>query len=99
MKILLTAMILIVGMSTQVLAQSNCGPRKAMAETLETSYGEKLDWVGSQEIHINGFAVKAVLEMYVNKKKGTFSMMLTRPDKIMCMMFLGTDYTEVNVKN
>ena len=65
-----------------------CGSREAVTALLADRYGETRRAVG-----IAGQA--AVMELYASEETGTWSITMTMPDGIMCLMASGSNYETV----
>ena len=65
-----------------------CAPRSQIVEYLAHKYGETLKGAGRQE-------PKAVMELYVSAK-GTWSVIVTRPDGISCPVAVGDNWRDVD---
>ncbi len=74
-----------VGLSTApALAQMVCSSHTAIKERLESGYQETRSAVGLS-------ANNAIVEVYTSEK-GTFTIVLVRPNGLACLMAVGTDY-------
>ncbi|AYE87421.1 hypothetical protein [Sulfitobacter sp. D7] len=62
-----------------------CAPRAALAAQLETDYGEILSARGLQN-------PDALLEVFASQKSGSFTMLISRPDGISCILSTGTHW-------
>ena len=63
-----------------------CGPRKALTKKLEQAYGETRQGVG-----LTGGQV--LFEVWTSEK-GTWTLLLTRPDGKSCVMAVGEDWQD-----
>lgn len=84
-------MTLMMGASALMLAAShvqaqgrNCAPHAAVAGHLAQKYGESRQMMGLA-------ANNMVLEVYVAPDSGTWTVTVTRPDGVTCLMASGTD--------
>ncbi|MCH6577315.1 MAG: hypothetical protein IH807_05760 [Proteobacteria bacterium] len=88
MKKLLLALALFAGSSSIVAAQMLCVERVDMLDRLASEYGEELIEVKMIEDH-------GLLEVLKSRTKGTWTLLLTRPGGISCVLAtgrgLGTD--------
>lgn len=64
---------------------SSCGPRDEVVATLLDRYGENFSGGGLQ-------GERAVYEVWTSDEVGTWTILLTRPDGISCIMASGTDW-------
>lgn len=69
-------------------AQTLCGPRDKLAQSLEVKYGETQRGVG-----LKGSA--ALYELWVSQKSGTWSFVVTRPNGISCLLGAGQQWSEL----
>jgi hypothetical protein len=63
-------------------ATRSCAERSKVIERLEERYGETLQSLGLQ-------ANSSVLEIYASETTGTWTILLTRPDGVSCLMASG----------
>jgi len=71
-------------------AQSNnCAPRQVVLDRLAEKYGETQQSIGLQGSNV-------MLEVFANEETGTWSILLTRSDKISCLTHSGESYFETN---
>src|SRR5690554_1283061 len=61
------------------LAQAPCAPHDALVATIADSFGEALQGVGLQ-------SNSTLLEIYVSDESGTWTILVTRPDGMSCMI-------------
>ncbi len=71
-----------------VFAQ-HCGIRDAMVERLQKAYSETLSAGGLQGSASDN---AMLVEVWSSEKTGTFTVMLTNPQGITCIMAAGTDW-------
>lgn len=69
-----------------------CAAREAVIENLANRYGERLTVGGLQEIR--GRA--SVLEIWTSDETGTFTVLLTQPNGISCIVAAGTNFSISN---
>ena len=85
----LFAMALVFGataLAPPVAAQSlQCLPRAALVETLQSKYGETLEGRGLQ-------SPRLLLEIWRSGKSGSFTVFLTRPDGMSCILATGQNW-------
>ena len=88
MKKLLLALVLFAGSSSIVAAQMLCVDRVDMLNRLASEYGEELIEVKMMEEH-------GLLEVLKSRTRGTWTLLLTKPGGISCVLAtgrgLGTD--------
>lgn len=72
-----------------VTAQAaNCGLRTQVIEKLENKYDEHLTAGGLQKTS----SAQSVMEIWSSSKTGTFTVLLTSPQGISCVVAVGTDF-------
>lgn len=76
--------------STPVLA-STCGNRDALVRSLQAKYNEELAVGGLQR----RFDTQAVMEVWASEATGTYTVLLTQPNGISCIVAAGTDFFTV----
>lgn len=79
-KLILTAALVACGTSTY--AQSNCGPRDGVINRLATKYGETRHSIGLG-------ANNSVVEVFGNESTGSWSITVTLPTGMTCLMASG----------
>jgi len=86
-----TALACAIALPAQVYAQSQtpCGPRAAIVQYLKGSYGEQTVAVGLAH---SG----AAIEIFVNREKGTWSVLLTAPAGYSCFVATGEHWESVD---
>ena len=93
MKKLLLSLALFVGSSSIVAAQMLCVDRVDMLNRLASEYGEELIEVKMMEEH-------GLLEVLKSRSKGTWTLLLTKPGGISCVLATGkgldTDEEDLN---
>ena len=62
-----------------------CAPRAALATKLEADYGESLSARGLQNPN-------ALLEVFASQETGSFTVLISRPDGISCILSTGTHW-------
>ncbi|MBB3711896.1 MAG: hypothetical protein ACU0E9_00965 [Limimaricola soesokkakensis] len=67
------------------LAQG-CAPRDHIVERLKEGYAESLAGAGLQA------SAMAMLEVWSNPESGSFTVLLTNPDGVSCILSHGSDY-------
>lgn len=70
---------------------ATCGMRDSLVEQLTSRYSEQLAVGGLQKTR----DTQAVMEVWASTETGTFTVLLTTPNGISCVMAAGTDYFEV----
>ena len=66
----------------------NCASRAAVVERLETKYAEELAMAGLQTASDTG----TVVEVWASSETGTFTILVTQPNGITCIVATGTDF-------
>jgi len=87
---LTTAAALFIVVADQVGAQSapNCGPRDAVVERLASGYGETRQSIGIG-------ANNAVVEMYASTETGSWTLLVTLPSGMSCLVAAGQSFERV----
>jgi len=88
MKITIPTLIVAAMLFTSGLAEAQgraCGPRDQIVATLLDRYGENFSGGGLQND-------AAVYEIWTSAEEGTWTILLTRPNGISCVMAAGTDW-------
>lgn len=67
-----------------------CAPRPDMVAKLEADYGEQLRFGGVQKTR----GTLVVLEVWVSPKTGSYTLLLSHPNGLSCMISAGTDFFE-----
>jgi hypothetical protein len=80
------AVLLLALMAVPALAQSNCADRAVIVERLERAFGEHFAGGGLQ-------SERRIIEVWASAE-GTWTVLLTRPDWLSCVMASGTDWRE-----
>lgn len=84
---------LLIIISTSVWAQSVCLPHNEAVERLKNQYNERRAWVGIQhEPH-------SLVEVFVNPKDSTWTILITRSTGISCVTASGNAYFFENPSN
>ena len=66
-------------------ASTACAPREALVAQLEKSYGEILSARGLQ-------GPNALIEVFASSESGSFTVLMSRPDGISCIVSTGTHW-------
>ncbi|NNL17581.1 MAG: hypothetical protein HKP37_02455 [Boseongicola sp.] len=90
-RILTSLTLLAVVLPTTIQAQSTCAERSMVVEKLESRYGEALAGGGLQNS-------SAVFEVWFSEEKGTWTILMTRPNGLSCIMASGTNWHETEPK-
>jgi hypothetical protein len=67
---------------------SSCADRDTVVERLQTYYDESFTAAGIQEQEDS----QTLVEVWASEETGTFTVMLTRPDGVTCVVATGTDW-------
>ena len=70
------------------LARENCGVRETVVAKLQNSYSESLVAGGLQ----GNKNVQTMVEVWASEKTGTFTMLLTSPEGVSCVVAVGTNF-------
>ena len=81
------AAVAVMGTGSSVL-ESSCANRDVVVERQQTKYKETLAAGGLQKIQNSS----SVLEVWATAETGTFTVMLTAPNGVTCVMATGTDW-------
>jgi len=73
---------------------SNCAQRDQVVERLQSNYAEQLTVGGLQRAQNS----TAILEIWSSDETGTYTVLLTNPNGISCILAAGTDFFEANRK-
>lgn len=68
-------------------AQAMCNSREMFVDQLASKYQEEIVARGLQ-------SSERLLEIFTSKETGSFTVLLTRPDGISCVLATGTNWTE-----
>ncbi|MEM7075813.1 MAG: hypothetical protein AAGA28_10645 [Pseudomonadota bacterium] len=71
---------------------NNCADRTMVIERLQSKYHETLAAGGLQK----RADTMAVVEVWASEETGTFTVMLTRPDGVSCVVATGTDWHQIS---
>lgn len=74
-----------------VSAAPNCGLRDAVVRQLETKYSERLMAGGLQNLS----DTRAIMEIWASPESGTFTVLLTNPNGVSCIVAVGSDFFTV----
>ena len=69
---------------------ANCGQRTLVIEKLSSKYAEKLTVGGLQTSRSS----QTVMEVWSSPETGTFTVLVTNPNGISCVVAAGTDFFE-----
>ena len=72
------------------LAQT-CAPREVIVERLKNTFDERLSSAGLQ----SGQPVDLVIEIWSSQNTGTFTILMSHPKGVSCMVASGRDYFTV----
>ena len=68
-------------------AQNNCGARDAVISKLASGYGEAFAGGGLQ-------SSTRIVEVWMSEEKGTWTILVTRPDGSTCVLAAGTHWRD-----
>jgi hypothetical protein len=92
MKYLIPALIVGALISSPAIAQQAvCGNREELVSRLETGYFESQVAIG---LDSNGM----LIEIFVSKEKGTFSIVRTTPTGVSCLMTAGDNWLDIQLE-
>ncbi len=69
---------------------ANCADRSTVVERLERKFSETLTVGGLQ----NNRQASTLVEIWSSAETGTFTILITRPDGVSCVVAAGTDFFE-----
>ena len=72
-------------------AQQNCGPRDQVTKKLTEAYGERLTAGGLQKLR----GQQSVMELWTSDETGSYTILITRPNGLSCIVAVGTDFFQV----
>ncbi|MEM1352379.1 MAG: hypothetical protein AAGF27_08535 [Pseudomonadota bacterium] len=84
----LVATALVAAPTTLVAQTANCGLRVQVIEKLQSKYDEHLTAGGLQSVSDK----QSVMEIWASSETGTFTVLLTNPQGISCVVAVGTDF-------
>jgi hypothetical protein len=88
MRRILTSLTLLAAvLPTTIQAQAACAERDMVVEKLEGRYGEAFAGGGLQ-------SSSSVFEVWFSEEKGTWTILMTRPNGLSCIMASGTNWRE-----
>ena len=70
---------------------SNCASRTTVVERLESKYEETFSAGGLQSMRSG----QTLVEVFASEEKGTFTILLTMPTGMTCIVAAGTDWHQV----
>ncbi len=79
---------------TSMALAGNCATRDAVVRNLQTKYDEQLA-VGGLQATQN---TTSVMEIWASRKTGTFTVLMTNPNGVTCIVAAGTDFFEAEKK-
>ncbi|MGI9404941.1 MAG: hypothetical protein ACR2O4_01105 [Hyphomicrobiaceae bacterium] len=68
--------------------QTTCAPRNTIVEKLKKRHGETINGVGL-------VGATAAFEVWTSAKSGSWTILMTRPNKVSCIMASGDDWMEM----
>ncbi|WP_299735900.1 hypothetical protein [uncultured Roseobacter sp.] len=89
-KLILTCLIIGIAGIPPPAEAANCGPRDAVIESLKSKYAEHFTAGGLQQTR----SAQSVMEIWSSPDTGTFTVLLTSPNGISCIVAAGTDFFE-----
>lgn len=92
-KGLLAATLVVAGLALPASAQ-NCAKRDLVVERLKAQFSEQLTAGGLQGTS----PVETLLEVWASPETGTFTILMTNPNGLSCIVAAGTDFFSGPVK-
>lgn len=87
---ILAAVLLVFAFTSAAVAQ-NCAARETIIADLRNDYSEELAFGGIRSVR----GVLAVMEVWVSRETGTYTVLLSHANGISCVLFVGTGFFEV----
>ncbi|NRB00326.1 MAG: hypothetical protein HRU32_10975 [Rhodobacteraceae bacterium] len=89
MRFLISALALSTGLvaASSSTAQMACADREKVIERLSSKYGESFSGGGLQN-------PTKIFEVWASEEDGTWTILMTRPDGMSCVMASGTDWRD-----
>ncbi|MEX0283866.1 MAG: hypothetical protein AB3N23_04585 [Paracoccaceae bacterium] len=81
---------LLLCLSAGIAQAGNCADRDQVVERLQAKYDEQLTVGGLHETRSS----QSVLEVWASRTTGTFTVLMTSPQGVSCIVASGTDYFE-----
>ena len=72
---------------------ANCAARDTVIARLQSSYSEDLKVGGLQKVH----SKQSIMEIWASDETGTFTVLLTTPNGISCIMAAGTHWQHADL--
>lgn len=82
------SLVSLIGLMATMAAAENCADRSQVIGRLKAQYGEHLAMGGLQATE----RTQSVMEIWVSERTGTFTVLMTGPDGMSCIVAAGTDY-------
>jgi hypothetical protein len=83
-----SAAALLIGTTAASAQGRNCGPREIVVERLSAGYGETRQSMGLG-------ANNSVIEVFASDETGSWTITVTQPTGLMCLVASGQHYTEL----
>ncbi|MFT4962593.1 MAG: hypothetical protein ACI92Z_003693 [Paracoccaceae bacterium] len=77
------------------IASPNCGLRDTVILQLSTKYSEQLTVGGLQKVQ----GIQALMEIWSSPETGSYTVLLTNPNGVSCIVAAGTDFFEAVPKS
>ncbi len=74
---------------------ASCADRDTVVQRLQSQYDEMFSAGGLQTIRNK----QTLVEVWSSQKTGTFTVMLTTPDGVACVVATGTDWHQINAED
>lgn len=91
MKRLILGLAMVALIASPATAQSVCGDRDEIVSRLESAYLEK-------QVALGLDSSGSVVELFASKNGGTFSILVSRPDGVSCLMTAGEGWLDVKLE-
>ncbi len=88
-RVLTTALLFGMAATAPPAAAQSCAPRDSIVEKLEGRYKESLTGAGLQG------SAQAMIEIWTNPETGSFTVLLTDPGGLSCIVSYGSDFYAV----
>ncbi|WP_299945395.1 hypothetical protein [uncultured Ruegeria sp.] len=83
-------LVALLAMTPSLAWASNCAEREHVIQKLQNSYSEELRFGGLQKSR----GVQSVMEVYVSRETDSYTVIVTQPNGISCIVAVGTDFFE-----
>ncbi len=82
----------LLAMTPSLAWASNCASRAHVIKKLKETYSEELRFGGLQKSR----GMQSVMEVWVSRETGSYTVLVTQPNGISCIVAVGTDFFEAS---